>query len=194
MEEKTKKRLFVAISLTDEIRKALDDLQGQMKRYARDAKWVKVSGIHMTLKFLGYVDPDRIPEINSLLTASAEAHPAVDLHVRGTGFFPNERRPAVFWAGVEAAALAPLQADVERQMQQLGFEKENRAFSPHLTLARFRDTRGLLPLATEAKKWAQHSFGQFTADHFSLYESILQRSGAEYHVVQSFPLMMKGGK
>jgi len=189
MEEETgKKRLFVAVPLPDAAHRAIQKLQNEMKRFARDAKWVNTTGVHLTLKFLGYVEPERIGLICGTLQTSAEHHGPVALHVRGAGFFPNPRRPAVFWAGVESERLPLLQKDVEERMASLGFEKENRPFSPHLTLARFRDPHGLLPLTHEAEKWKDFSFHQFTADQFCLFESILRRSGAEYHVVQSFKL------
>ena len=183
-----KKRLFVAVPLPEAAHQALQQLQNQMKAYARDAKWVNPTGIHLTLKFLGNVDPERISLICGSLGTAAPHHSPVPLHIRGTGFFPNTRRPAVFWAGVESDGLPALQEDVESRMASLAFEKENRPFSPHLTLARFRDPHGLLPLTPEAEKWKDFSFHQFTADRFCLFESILHRTGAEYHVVQSFQL------
>ena len=188
METSSQKRLFVAVALPREAHEALEQLQNQLKRFARDAKWVKTAGIHLTLKFLGYVNPDRIPQIGASLAAAGQNHSRLRVHVRGTGFFPNPRRPAVFWAGVESEKLAPLQKDVEERMAELGFEKENRPFTPHLTLARFKNSHGLLPLANEAEKWKDHPFHEFSADRFSLFESILHRTGAEYHVVQSFEL------
>ena len=183
-----KKRLFVAIGLPREVQQKLEEMQTQLKRFARDAKWVKVAGIHLTLKFLGYVEPSRIQTIYETLRPIAFATSSIPIEVFGCGFFPNPQRPNVLWTGVRAKELAPLQQHVEDAMATLGFEKEKRPFSPHLTLARFRDPRGWLPLVQETQKWMEVSFGAFVASGFSLYESILHRQGAEYHTVETFRL------
>src|SRR5262249_7320362 len=112
----TKKRLFVAISLPDEILQQLEELQKKLKRFARDAKWVKPQSIHLTLKFLGYVDPVKIPAIaNSLAKISNESSSAT-VQIKGCGFFPNSRRPSVFWTGIESNDLEPLQSKIENAM------------------------------------------------------------------------------
>jgi 2'-5' RNA ligase len=176
----TKKRLFVAIDLPEPIRDELAQMQERFKRFVRDAKWVKPTGIHLTLKFLGYVDPEKIPEIEKSLAELSKHLSPVLVRVQGCGFFPNARRPSVVWAGVYSETLLPLQQEMENAMERLGFEKENRAFRPHLTLARLKNTRGPLPsLAEESEKWKNKDLGHFTAESFVLFESILRRDGAE---------------
>ena len=182
----SKKRLFIAIGLPESLHKELEKLQKQLQPFARDAKWVNVSGIHLTLKFLGYVDPAQIPEITEALSKSVKTFSSVAIQASGCGFFPNARRPNVLWVGIDAPELAPLQQNVEEAMERLGFEKENRPFSPHLTLARFKDHRGHLALAKETEKLAGKNFGHFTANSFSLYESVLRPQGAQYHILQEF--------
>jgi 2'-5' RNA ligase len=182
----SKKRLFVAIGLPEPLRDELENLQKQLQPFARDAKWVNVSGIHLTLKFLGYVDPAQIPEIIEALSDKVKTFSPVMIQARGCGFFPNARRPNVLWVGIDAPEVTPLQQNVEEAMAKLGFEKENRAFSPHLTLARFKDHRGHLALAKETEKLAGKDFGSFTANSFSLYESVLRPQGAQYHALQDF--------
>jgi 2'-5' RNA ligase len=187
-----KKRLFIAIGIPNDIKKKLEEAQNFLKRFARDAKWVRDEGIHLTLKFLGYVDPERLDDIrNSLLPISKDFSPFT-IRVKGFGFFPNPRRPAVLWCGVDSRELNTLQSKVEEAMSAIGFEKENRAFSPHLTLCRFRDPHGLLPLANEVSKKAGEEIGEFNAESFTLYESILQRSGAEYIKIAEFTTKTPG--
>lgn len=186
--DSSKKRLFVAIALPDEIRNTLQELQTELKRYARDAKWVKPDGIHLTLKFLGYVDVARMDGIVGSLTRVAAACPAASIEIRGCGVFPNSRRPNVLWTGVESEQLDGIQAEVEEAMAALNFEKEKRPFSPHLTLARFHDPHGLTPLMLQVDQKKELPLGRFTASNMKLYESILHREGAEYHVVKEFPL------
>lgn len=186
-----KKRLFVAIKIPEDILQQLEKLQNTLKPFARDAKWVRVEGIHLTLKFLGYVEVPRLDGIVRELQSVAVRHSPIPVEVKGCGFFPNDRRPKVLWTGVEAEALIPLQDSMEESMSQLGFEKESRSFSPHLTLARFRDTRGRLPLVQESRKWHDANFGNFVANCFVLYESILRPQGAQYVILHRFPLKDK---
>ena len=183
-----KKRLFIAIGIPDEIKKKLEEAQIFLKRFARDAKWVRVDGIHLTLKFLGYVDSERLDDIRNALLPVSKSFSPFSIRVKGFGFFPNPRRPAVLWCGVECPELNALQSRVEEAMSAIGFEKENRAFSAHLTLCRFRDPRGLLPLANEVSKKAGEEIGEYNAKSFTLYESILQRAGAEYVKIADFGL------
>jgi 2'-5' RNA ligase len=187
-----KRRLFVAVGLPDSLIAELDQLQRDLKPFARDAKWVKASGIHLTLKFLGYVEQEKIPTISDALLSIAKEFSAASVRSKGCGFFPNARRPNVLWVGVESN-LQPLQQAIEEEMSKFGFEKEKRAFSPHLTLARFKDPKGLLPLAKEAEKFSDKIFGEFTANGFTLYESILRPQGAEYHSLQKFSLNKSNG-
>jgi 2'-5' RNA ligase len=181
-------RLFVAIGLPEEIEKKLEEFQNELKPYARDAKWVNPKSIHLTLKFLGEVKEEKLAALQDALFKSAENLASIPITIHGSGFFPNPHRPSVFWAGVQAEALHPLQKRIEETTQPLGFEGENRPYSPHLTLARFKDPHGRLPIAQEAEKRKDFRFGNFEATDFSLYQSVLKRSGAEYTVLKSFPL------
>jgi 2'-5' RNA ligase len=189
--ESSKKRLFIAIGLPANIVVGLSDLQKQLKRFARDAKWVRPEGIHLTLKFLAYVEEENIPAIQESMDGIARSFHQPSIRVKGCGFFPNHRRPRILWTGIECAELQELQEAIEQSLTPLGFEKENRPFSPHLTLARFREPGGLLPLVHESEKYKDAIVGEFTADCFSLYQSILHREGAEYRILRSFALTKK---
>lgn len=178
--------MFVAIGLPSELLLKLGKVQSEFKPFAGNAKWVKPQGIHLTLKFLGYVDQNRISEIIDQLSKISQR--AFDVNVSGYGFFPNARRPSVLWVGIQSTGLLDLQQKVEEAMNGLGFEKENRAFSPHLTLARFKSPAGLLPLAKAVEERKENELATFEAKHFELFESILHRDGAEYIIVENYPL------
>jgi len=114
---------------------------------------------------------------------------------RNGGFFPDERRPRVFWAGIEAGPeLGALAAAVETSLEPLGIAKEQRAFSPHLTLARFETRRGTgagsafaLDALTKAISGAGPlEFGSGIANEFHLYQSVLKSGGAEYTRLATF--------
>ena len=111
----------------------------------------------------------------------------VHLEFRGLGFFPNEKRPRVFWAGMEASPnLKTLAADIDQAVHRLGFPLEERPFTPHLTLARFQPP-GIPPKLLQAiqEKSAQAS-GSLRTGQIHLIESKLKPTGAEYTTVQSF--------
>jgi len=111
----------------------------------------------------------------------------VMLDFRGLGFFPNEKHPRVFWAGIEASPnLKLLAADIERAMETLGIAREQRPFSPHLTLARFEPPRLPENLRAAIQENARRDFGSLQTNQFHLIESKLKPSGAEYTTFESF--------
>jgi RNA 2',3'-cyclic 3'-phosphodiesterase len=180
-------RLFIAIELTREIRDALLEFLQQMRGVAPQAKWVRPENLHVTLKFLGHTDAAKLASIETALASFRDPNP-VTLEFRGLGFFPNERRPRVFWVGMEASAnLATLAQTIDQTTHKLGFELENRPFAPHLTLARFERPGLPAPLTTAVKQNAARSFGSLTAREFHLIESKLKPTGAEYTTLQTFP-------
>lgn len=182
-------RLFVALEIPEEIRSALGIFLKELRGIAPQAKWVRVENLHVTLKFLGEVPPAKVSAMESALGAIRSARP-VTLDFRGMGFFPNEKRPRVFWAGMEASAnFKALAEDIDHGLHQLGFPLEDRPFTPHLTLARF-DPPGLPPkLGPVAAGNSSRSFGSLTSREFHLIESKLKSTGAEYTTLQSFPFV-----
>lgn len=178
-------RLFVAIAIPDTIRERYAGLIREFRAIAPQVKWVRPEHLHITLKFLGKTPPEKLDALRQVLADVRSPDPA-KLNFLGLGFFPNERRPRVLWAGVEASAnLKPLAAEVDRAAQRLGFPLDERPFTPHLTLARF-DPPGIAPklLAVIRAKSAEN-FGALTATGFDLIESKLKPSGAEYTTVQT---------
>jgi RNA 2',3'-cyclic 3'-phosphodiesterase len=122
----------------------------------------------------------------ALAGVRSEQHVALDF--RGLGFFPNEKHPRVFWAGIEASPnLKTLAADIDRAAEKLGIPAEKRPFSPHLTLARFEPPRLPEKLRAAIQENAARDFGSLRAGRFHLIESKLKPAGAEYTTVESFP-------
>jgi 2'-5' RNA ligase len=179
-------RLFVAIEIPGEIREKLAAFLTDMRGVAPQAKWIRAENLHITLKFLGETDGAKVQAAKDGLEKIRSEGP-VALEFRGLGFFPNEKRPRVFWVGMEASGnLMGLAQDIDQGMHKLGFPLEDRPFAPHLTLARFNPP-GLPPkLGLAVKENALRKFGAFSARKFDLVESKLKPSGAEYTTVQSF--------
>jgi len=180
-------RVFVAVKIPTVIRAALADFIKELRAIAPEAKWVRAENLHVTLKFLGNADESKCLAIEAAL-AQVHSPQVVSLDFRGLRFFPNEKRPRVFWAGMEASAnLNALAADVDRAAHQLGFPLEDRPFTPHLTLARFDCPRISPRLSSAVSVHADRHFGSMTTSEFHLIESKLKPTGAEYTILRSFP-------
>jgi 2'-5' RNA ligase len=174
-------RVFVAIDLADNVRQRLTSEQAQLRvkcGRSRGIHWTRPEGWHLTLKFLGEIEPEQVKAVAAALVA-LPPFPAFEIDVKGFGFFPDARRPRVFWAGLDAPpALAELAGRVESALEPLGFERETRPFRPHLTLARLD---GLDPILEAAVPLLPRtSLGRFEVREYFLFESRLYPGGAEY--------------
>jgi 2'-5' RNA ligase len=159
-----------------------------------------LEAIHITLKFIGEQPPEMVSTLQNKLTG-VRASP-FPLTFAGFGFFPTPKSPRVFWIGIQAGPeLQGLAAAIDDATAQLGIPKENRAFSPHLTLARKsgasgapRRQKGDGPnrvfqlLQEKLATMPAPEFGTMTAREFFLYQSQLSRSGSRYTKLHAFPL------
>src|SRR4029077_2995908 len=179
-------RLFVALDIPDDVRCAIGALAAKLRLTCRHARWVRIEGLHVTLKFIGESSAEKAEAIKTAL-ASIPPRASISMNFRGLGFFPNGRRPRVLWAGIEAGTeLAALAAEVETSLDPLGIARAERAFSPHLTLARFDTPRGLDDLHAAIEQARTLVFGGATAKEFHLYQSVLKPGGAEYTRLATF--------
>jgi 2'-5' RNA ligase len=179
-------RLFIAIEIPENIRTGFASLLKEFRAIAPQAKWVRAENLHVTLKFLGETEPAKLSALQNLLSA-VRSDQSVNLEFRGLGFFPNEKRPRVFWAGMEASAnLKSLAAEVDQAAHRLGFPLEERPFTPHLTLARFPLPGFPRKLLQAIQEKSAQSFGSLSTGVFHLIESKLKPTGAEYTTVQTF--------
>jgi 2'-5' RNA ligase len=180
-------RTFIAIELPDSLKASLKELQDRLKRQAppRAVRWTQPEGIHLTLKFLGQTPADQIEDIGEALRLACASFSPFAYTVGGLGCFPNLRRPRVIWVGVQepTGALAELQEAVEAACAGLGFEREQRAFHPHLTLGRLQNrvTSGdLRAISDLVQRTEAVSLGTLAAQGISLIRSDLQPTGAVY--------------
>jgi RNA 2',3'-cyclic 3'-phosphodiesterase len=182
-------RLFIAIELTNEIRRAVADLLGELRKAAPQAKWVRAENLHVTLKFLGRTEPDKLVAIQNALGSLRSPEPIM-LDFSGLGFFPNEKRPRVFWMGMNASSNLPSLAEaIDHAVHKLGFPLETRPFAPHLTLARFEPPGLPAKLGPAVTENSTYTFGSLIAREFHLIKSKLKPMGAEYTTLQSFPFL-----
>lgn len=186
-------RLFVALEVGTEVRDSLAELIDELRAIdaaaaKNKARWVRAENLHMTLKFIGNVGDGRLDAIREALS---DVRPAtvVEMRFRGLGFFPNDRRPRVLWAGIEPSPnLAPLVDEIEARLERLDIPRETREFAPHLTLARF-DPPGISEeLRTATTQYASRDFGMVRTGTFHLFESKTRPTGVEYSRLSSFPI------
>lgn len=184
------KRLFVALALPEATRTALADYARRSRTREDGWRWVAPEGMHLTLRFYGATGDDRAEVLRaSLAELCADSH-ALDLEVRGIGAFPSPSRPRVLWTGVTGPhaaleSLAALATAAEHRAREAGFEPEDRAFHPHVTLARaVQGARPRLP----SPPGDRPVFGPLPAHDVVLYESHLGPGGARYTVFAKAPL------
>jgi 2'-5' RNA ligase len=193
-------RLFVALDIDDQIRQRLTLFMDGVRNFAPDARWVRPESLHVTLKFIGEQPEQNVDQIKHALESVSSA--ACEIHFKGFGFFPTSKSARVFWIGMQAGPeLATLASTIDDKMPALGIEKETRAFSPHLTLARGagrsgapHHRRGDRPnaafqrLQEKLASLPPPEFGTMTAREFFLYQSQLSPKGSKYTKLSSVKL------
>lgn len=167
----------------------LDQLQQSLRGFRAEVRWTAVQSIHLTLKFLGEIDPAVVPDLALELEKISGSEAEFTLKLQGLGCFPNPRNPRVIWCGVrgQVEPLSHLEQKVEATCSQFGFPAENRPFHPHLTLGRVNGKRNLQPLMDYIKIGSDLECS-FKVDHFNVYRSILKPQGAEYSVLKAIAL------
>lgn len=181
-------RAFLAVDLPDDVRARLRRDVRDLRERLDGWRWARVEGIHLTLRFLGEVDPDVLERARPVWAEAVGRLPEFEFVVAGLGTFPPRGRARVLWAGIRedrpAGALATVARAVEEVTRGLGFAADDRPFSPHLTLARARrDVRATRPpdaLALDA--------GRVRAQTLTLFRSTLTPRGARYTVLDRFRL------
>jgi len=136
-------RTFIAIELSDEIRAALAQIESHLKYSGADVKWVDEKNIHLTLKFLGEIDEDECGKVKVVLDQIADTTKSFEISVNDIGAFPKIDYPRVIWVGLDkGTAESKLLAErIDEVLSKIGFEKETRPFTAHLTIGRVRSSK-----------------------------------------------------
>jgi RNA 2',3'-cyclic 3'-phosphodiesterase len=182
--------LFVAAGVPEDHLRWLEEKSAALRSSLRGARWTERVAQHVTLKFLGATPVDKVePVIAAVSTAAAGRSPA-QVSLTQVGAFPSRRRARVLWMGLDdpSGLLTGLAADLDRVLRPLGYEPEKRAFTPHLTLARFKSPG---PLPEDASLVADE-LQPFTVDHVTLWRSRLHPTGARYEEVEIIKLRERG--
>ena len=182
-------RSFIAIELPETIENALAELQSDLKGCGVDVRWIKPENIHLTLKFLGNIEEKMVDSISEAIKKACRTYAVMKLTLSEVGVFPNVRSPRVLWVGLNNSDILPaLQNEIEQELSPLGFEQEKRKFVPHLTLGRFKSSRGKMALKEKIELYRGKELGVFDTGSVSLMKSDLGPAGAKYTRLAEIPL------
>lgn len=183
-------RLFIGINFVKKERQRIHRAARRLRDEELPVRWVDPDNLHVTLKFLGQVRPDRVAKVEESMSRVADATPNFDMALSGFGAFPTIRRPRVLWLGVQASPqLRCLKQDLEWALGDVGFEVETRAFQPHLTLGRADDRGGAGAYRGLDAVVAEMDFqSQVPVRSIDLMRSHLSRDGARYSILSSAKL------
>jgi 2'-5' RNA ligase len=178
-------RAFISIEIPQEVRGKISLIQEQLKTVETPVSWVRPQSIHLTLKFLGNISEDRIPDIKNCMSTAADGIVPFTVNVRGTGVFPNLNYPRVIWLGLEdkTDSLFRLQKGIDGCLSKIGFEAEERGFTPHLTVGRIKSLRGKNQLIRTIHIYRDIEAGKIVVDKINLMRSQLNPAGAIYAVL-----------
>ena len=192
-------RLFIAIELNDALRAELKRVQKQLQdeclrvSVARAIRWVAPQNIHLTLKFLGNCNRAQIPALTTALERAAKNSAPFVLDARGLGCFPNARRPNIIWVGLEGdiKTAALLAQRIETEIHALGLARDERGFTPHLTIGRVKreaSNHERATLAATIKNSPTTIYGTIRADAIHLIASDLKPTGPMYSTLAQINL------
>jgi RNA 2',3'-cyclic 3'-phosphodiesterase len=187
-------RAFIAIDLSPEIHQRLNEVLEDYRKQLVSVpiRWVVVTNIHLTMKFLGDVSLSNLNILTDMIHSEVSNHHQFEISVGGSGAFPNNRQPRVIWVGVEAPQeLVAIQNGIESAAARLGYSREERAFSPHLTLGRVSrnaTSQDIKTISQTLEKTRVGFLGATWVDKVHLYRSDLHPTGAVYTQIFSSSL------
>jgi 2'-5' RNA ligase len=183
-------RTFLAVEVSDAVRLQVSKLISKLASDAVGVKWVAPENLHLTLKFFGDISDDDVAKICTAVGRAVAPLPEFDCQCAGVGAFPRPDRPRTIWVGLgeDDHRLTTLQKTVERSLSKLRYPREKRAFHPHVTIGRVRDSRGMRDLSAALLERAEQSFGMMGVSEVTLFASRLRSSGPVYTVLARFPL------
>lgn len=181
-------RSFIAIALPQTIRHQIAEFQDELKRLNADIRWVRSESLHLTIKFLGPLEPDLIGPVSRILSEVTADIKPFNLTIQNVGCFPNQKNPRVIWIGIgKQPSLDKISEALNVKLEALGFSRERRPFKPHLTIGRVKSSRHLQPVLIQLLNRG------FPAQSFDVQSVLLMRSdlkpeGAVYTVLNKILL------
>jgi len=182
-------RLFVAIALDEAIRENLISIQESIQKYQPDAKLVEAENIHLTLRFLGEVSEDTLPQICGVLSIIND-YRCFEMELKNIGAFPSVKKPRVIWVGCEDSSftLKKIHQALESGFKAIGLQPDDKEFSAHITLARDKFPKADNNFEALVKKHADKSLGIQIVKQITLFQSTLTSNGPIYANIRDFKL------
>jgi len=181
-------RCFIAIEIPETIKKSIADIIESLKKSGSDVKWVSDENIHITLQFLGETEEALIPDIKGALNKILATYSPFYIKIADVGCFPSGRRPRVIWVGMEESkSVINLYNYIASEMVKLGYQKEERGFTPHVTIGRVKSNRNLGELLRRLDEFTVTDFPDFEVQNITLMKSELKPSGAKYYSLAEIP-------
>ncbi len=181
-------RCFIAIEIPETIKKSVADIIGSLKKSGSDVKWVPDENIHITLQFLGETEESIIPDIKEALYKILAPYSPFYIKIADVGCFPSGRRPRIIWVGMEESQpLINIYKDISGEMVKFGYQKEERGFTPHLTIGRVKSNRNMGELLSKLEEFKITDFPDFEVRNITLMKSELKPSGAKYYSLAEIP-------
>lgn len=182
-------RCFISVELPEELKKNIYVYIEKLKAAGADVKWIRPENLHLTLKFLGATMEELLKDINERLLFVSKSRERFYLQVSGAGAFPNMKYPRVIWLGVhDSNEIAKLQRDIDESMAELGFERDDKQFTPHLTIGRVISLRSKDALMKELATLKEVYFGKIEVSNITLMKSELKPGGAEHFKLSEIPI------
>ncbi|MFA5085110.1 MAG: RNA 2',3'-cyclic phosphodiesterase [Candidatus Omnitrophota bacterium] len=175
-------RAFIAIELSEEIRKSLAQIEAHLKYSAADVKWVETGNIHLTLKFLGDIAEENCEKIIAILDDIGRSFKPFEISIKDIGAFPNIDYPRIIWVGLDKGAIESkaLAEKIGEETLKIGFQKEQRPFAPHLTVGRVRSPKNKEALKQKILSCQLSAVSRQLIRSIILYKSILTPKGPIY--------------
>ncbi len=191
-------RTFVALEMNEDLHHHLERVIDQMAQVLPTARWVDPMSIHLTLAFLGELTDAQLTEAMQAAKIAAQQANPFTYHLSRLGIFGSPQQPRVLWMGIDepSGALTRLQRILNQELEQRGFEIDKRPFSPHLTLARFKqplllDQQQGLQRILAGKQQSMIPVRECTVEHVSVMKSELLRTGVRYTCLEEYMLEHK---
>lgn len=174
-------RCFISIELDEYIKRKISELIDFLRKYEADIKWVEPENLHLTLKFLGNTQLEKIQIIKEVLTNISKKIFPFYIKIQGIGFFPNKKYPRVLWVGLEnKEKIIDIQKKIEADMSKIGYKKEEREFDPHITIGRTRSFTKISNLLECLDDYKKYDFGTLFVDRINIMKSDLTSKGPIY--------------
>jgi len=187
-------RCFISVELPEEIKQKMQAVVNKLKAAEAEVKWVEAQNVHLTLKFLGWVEEKDLENLVSITEGVVKGFKGFQVRFEGLGTFPEGRSPRVVWVGAVSGQeeMKKIAGSLEKELAQAGFRSEEREFKSHATLGRVKGKQNMDKLKEKIAEFKDKVFGECFIDSVHIMKSTLTRKGPTYEVYKK--IFLKGGK